>query len=145
MSDTSAISASKLSAGHLGDALRRSRRERASQRSTFRALLASLGGAEPPATRIRLQHGDCLTVQGVAATHRLAFLRRFLAGGFQAHLQHNPLMHDVLGFRPAAERPERMSAAEKRLVRGGQSVGARARAASRGWSRDAKAEFLGLG
>ncbi len=66
-----------------GDKLRRSRRERASQRSTFRGLLAALSGDALPECRIKLQHGDCLTVEGVAATHRLAFLRRFLAGGFQ--------------------------------------------------------------
>ncbi|GIL47863.1 hypothetical protein Vafri_4505 [Volvox africanus] len=66
-----------------GDKLRRSRRERASQRSTFRGLLGALSGEAVPECRIKLQHGDMLTVEGVAATHRLAFLRRFLAGGFQ--------------------------------------------------------------
>lgn len=66
-----------------GEKLRLSRRDRAAQRSTFRGLLASLSGGDTPSVRIKLQHGDCLELEGVAAVHRLAFLRRFLAGGFQ--------------------------------------------------------------
>ncbi len=57
----------------------------------------------------------------------------------QAHLQHNPLLHDVFGFSPRTERPERLTAAEKRLTRSCHSAEARARAASRQYSRDAKA------
>ncbi|GLC45151.1 hypothetical protein PLESTB_000430000 [Pleodorina starrii] len=128
-----------------GDKLRRSRRERASQRSTFRGLMSALSGESLPECRIKLQHGDCLQVEGVAATHRLAFLRRFLAGGFQAHLQRNPLLHDVFGYRPRTERPERMSAVEKRLNRSCHSADAKARTADRRWSRDAKASRMGFG
>ncbi|KAG2436853.1 hypothetical protein HXX76_006373 [Chlamydomonas incerta] len=129
-------------ASNNGEKLRRSRRERATQRSTFRGLLASLSGDDTPSVRIKLQHGDCLELDGAAAVHRLAFLRRFLAGGFQAHLQHNALLHDVFGFRPRAERPDRLSALEKRLTRGSQSAGAKARSANRTWSRDAKASRM---
>ncbi|KAG2494825.1 hypothetical protein HYH03_007066 [Edaphochlamys debaryana] len=126
-------------ASNKGDKLRRSRRDKAAQRSTFRGLLASLEGGPPPEARIKLQHGDSLTVSGVGQTHRLGFLRRFLAGGFQAHLQHNPLLHDVFGFKPRAEPRERMSAVEKRLTRSCQSADARARSADRQYYRDSKA------
>ncbi|KAG2444151.1 hypothetical protein HYH02_009090 [Chlamydomonas schloesseri] len=129
-------------ASNKGEKLRRSRRERAAQRSTFRGLLASLAGDDSPCCRVKLQHGDVLELEGVAAVHRLAFLRRFLAGGFQAHLQHNALLHDVFGFRPRAERPDRLTALEKRLTRGSQSAGAKARSANRTWSRDAKASRM---
>ncbi|GIL89477.1 hypothetical protein Vretimale_18900 [Volvox reticuliferus] len=128
-----------------GDKLRRSRRERASQRSTFRGLLGALSGEAVPECRIKLQHGDSLTVEGVAATHRLAFLRRFLAGGFQAHLQHNPLLHDVFGFQPRTGRPERLTPTEKRLNRSCHSAESKARTANRQWSRDAKASRLEFG
>ncbi|EFJ48631.1 hypothetical protein VOLCADRAFT_90800 [Volvox carteri f. nagariensis] len=127
------------------EALRRNRRDRAALRSTFRGLVAVLNDGRVPECRIKLQYGDSLTVEGVAATQRLAFLRRFLAGGFQAHLQHNPLMHDVFDFRPRTERPERLSAAEKRLTRSCHSADARARTADRQWARDSKASRLHFG
>lgn len=60
----------------------------------------------------------------------------------QAHLQHNALLHDVFGFQPRAERPDRLTALEKRLTRGSQSAGAKARSANRTWSRDAKASRM---
>lgn len=66
-----------------GDKLRRSKRESAAQRATFRQLLGAVSGAVAPSCRIKLQHGDSLLVEGLVGVHRLAFFRRFLAGGFQ--------------------------------------------------------------
>lgn len=37
--------------------------------------------------KIKLRHGDVLVVESLPATVRLNALRRFLAEGFQAHLQ----------------------------------------------------------
>ncbi|KXZ43018.1 hypothetical protein GPECTOR_107g163 [Gonium pectorale] len=61
-----------------------------------------------------------------------------------AHLQSNPLLHDVFGFSPRAEPREKLTGAEKRMCRGAHSEGARARAAERRWGRDAKAARAGL-
>ncbi len=66
------------------DALRRSKRDRAAQRSAFRGILASVerGGAVA-ATKVKLQHGGALVVDTVEGSARLAAFRRVLAGGFQ--------------------------------------------------------------
>lgn len=66
-----------------GDKLRRKKRDRATQRATFRQLLGAVSGSVAPSCRIKLQHGDSLLVEGLVGVHRLAFFRRFLAGGFQ--------------------------------------------------------------
>ena len=50
------------------------------------------GSAE---SRVKLRHGDLLVVDSVAGTCQLGALRRFLGEGFQAHLQHNPLLHQA--------------------------------------------------
>ncbi len=40
-----------------------------------------------PTQKIKLRHGDVLVVDSLPATVRLNGLRRFLAEGFQTHLQ----------------------------------------------------------
>lgn len=47
-------------------------------------------------SRIKLRCGDILVVDTARGAMQLAALRRFLAEGFQAHLQHNTLLHQVL-------------------------------------------------
>ena len=44
-------------------------------------------GAPVSTQKIKLRHGDMLVVETLPATVRLNALRRFLAEGFQAHLQ----------------------------------------------------------
>lgn len=46
-------------------------------------------------TKTKLRAGDTLVVSTVAGNVQLNFLRCFLNGGFQVHLQHNELLHQA--------------------------------------------------
>ena len=70
-----------------------------------------------PQTKIKLQHGDSLIISTLSGTLQLNALRRFLAEGFQTHLQHNPLLHQIFGFEPRAEKRDRLTPLEKRMYR----------------------------
>lgn len=62
-------------------------------RSLFRRLCGTLGAGDGEATpgalrrKVRLRHGDTLVVDSLPAVLQLDLLKRFLAEGFQAHLQ----------------------------------------------------------
>ncbi len=68
-------------------------------------------------TKIKLRHGDTLIVNTLVGTVQLNALRRFLAEGFQVHLQQNPLLHQIFSFEPREERPERLTPLEKKMYR----------------------------
>ena len=73
-------------------------------------------GAVAP-IKIKLRHGDTLIVDTLVGTVQLNALRRFLAEGFQIHLQQNPLLHQIFNFEPREERAERLTPLEKKLYR----------------------------
>ena len=66
-----------------GDRQRRSRRERASLRSTFRGLGSVLDTGEVSETKIKMQHGDVMVISTLQGLVMVNWVRRFLAGGFQ--------------------------------------------------------------
>lgn len=72
-----------LATGHKADRQRRSRRDRAALRTSFRAVLAVVESGRAGVTKIKLQHGDVLVVDSVRGGVMLAAFRRALAGGFQ--------------------------------------------------------------
>ena len=83
----------------------------------------------------QLRHGDCLHVDTAAGVAQLDAFRGFLAGGFQDHLQNNPLLHDVFDHEPQEEASERLSKTEKRMFRSKNSSSSRARNKSLGNAR----------
>ncbi|KAL6748877.1 hypothetical protein V8C86DRAFT_2866213 [Haematococcus lacustris] len=126
------------SAGPQEQGLRKSRRERSSLKAAFRAILKAVETGKPPVTKVGLQAGDVLVVDSLAGHTQLAFFRRVLAGGFQAHLQHNPVLHTLFGFTPATSQPARLSALEKRLLKSPNSAGSRQRTHERRAARAGK-------
>ena len=62
-------------------------------RLIVRAAAAQDGNAGE--SRVKLRHGDVLVVDTRAGRVQLDGLRRLLGQGFQAHLQHNPLLHQA--------------------------------------------------
>jgi urease accessory protein UreF len=84
---------------------------------------------------MQLRHGDCLLVDTAAGVAQLDTFRGFLAGGFQDHLQNNPLMHDIFDHEPQQEASDRLSKTEKRLFRSKNSTASRARNRSIGVAR----------
>ena len=78
-----------------GDSQRKSKADRRELRSTFRGLVDIVEDGSVAAQKVKLRHGDVLVVDTLPGVIRLNFFRRLLAEGFQAHLQHNPLLHQV--------------------------------------------------
>lgn len=54
----------------------RSKRDRAALRGTFRRLLAVVDAAGSPKAKIKLQHGDVLTVESMEGLVQLNFFRK---------------------------------------------------------------------
>lgn len=102
---------------------KRSKKDRAALKSTFRTLQAALESGSCPETHVRLKKGDVMTVATWNRTAQLNFLRRYLSTGFQAHLQYNPLLHAVFEISPRQDRDEEEDARGKR---GKQSVASKA-------------------
>ncbi|CAL8465178.1 g4713 [Coccomyxa elongata] len=125
-----------------GDALRRSKKSRASLRSTFREICSSVEGGGAAESRIKLRCGDVLVVNTPRGATQLAALRRFLAEGFQTHLQFNTLLHQVFDFEPLQER-ERLTAVERRLFRSPGSAVSKWRTQDRNSARAATAAYKG--
>lgn len=72
-------------------------------------------------TKVKLRHGDTLVINTLVGTVQLNALRRFLAEGFQTHLQQNPLLHQIFDFEPREERAERLTPLEKKMYRFGHA------------------------
>jgi len=122
-------------AKNLGDTSRRSKKDRSAQKTTFRDVLGVLDGQGVSEVKLKLRHGDTLHADSVCTVAQLNFFRRFLAGGFQDHLQHNPLLHEVFDFQPMHEPGERLSKTERRMFKSPNSAASRARQKHRGAER----------
>lgn len=125
-----------------GDAMRRSRRDRAHLTGTFRRLCRSVVDGDVPTVKIKLRYGDVLVIDTLAGHVQLAALKQHLADGFQVHLLRNPLLHEIFEFEPTAEPPERMSALEKRMYRSPASESSKARTQRRSKARAAGARGM---
>ncbi|KAK9836965.1 hypothetical protein WJX81_003040 [Elliptochloris bilobata] len=126
-----------------GDASRRSKRERASLRSTFRGLCAAVEGGDAGETRVKLRHGDVLVVDTRAGRVQLDALRRLLGQGFQPHLLHNPLLHQVFNFEPRGQPSERLTRLEKRMFRSPAAEAVKSRQVHRARDRANTAAYKG--
>lgn len=120
------------------DALRTSKRDKAALRTTFRGILEAVETGAVKAEKIKLKHGDVLCVDTLPGKVALSAFKRLLAGGLQAHLQSNPLLHDVFSFAPSGEAPARLSYLEKRHYRSPSSAASKEKANSRKQDRGYK-------
>ncbi|KAI8467634.1 MAG: interferon-related developmental regulator family protein [Monoraphidium minutum] len=125
-----------------GDRQRRSKRERAALRGAFRDITRAIEDGAVRETKIKLRHGDVITINSLNGSVSMGYMRRFLAGGFQAHLQSNPLLHAVFGYEPLSERPGRLTALEKRAFRSPSSAGSKQRTQARKGQRAHKGTAL---
>ena len=124
-----------------GDETRRSKKDRVVLRTTFRELSAIIEGGEIPEQKVKLRHGDVLVVDTLAANIQLNAFRSFLGEGFQVHLLSNPLLHQVFGFRPTEEPPERLTSLQKRMYRSPASAASKERSENRKSQRRASAAY----
>ena len=103
----------------------------------------ALQSQSTPTTKVRLRHGDVLIVDTLPATIQLNAFRNLLADGFQAHLQHNALLHQIFNFQPREEPAERLTPEEKRLFRSPASAQSKSRTQQRKSDRAASAAYKG--
>ena len=104
---------------------------------------SALQSHSTPTTKVKLRHGDLLLVDTLPATIQLNAFRNLLADGFQAHLQHNALLHQVFNFQPREEPAERLTPEEKRLYRSPASAQSKSRTQQRKSDRAASAAYKG--
>ena len=62
-------------------------------------LVVVLQDGQVAESKIKLRAGDTLVINTVAGNVQLNYLRRFLAEGFQAHLQGNELLHQASSWQ----------------------------------------------
>lgn len=129
-------------ASNKGDKLRRSKREKATLRSAFRELCGIVEGGAIPVVKVKLQHGDLLVIDSLTGVIDINFFKRYLAGGFQVHLQHNQLLHDVFQFSPLVNKPDKLTALEKRAFKSPSSAASKDRTAQRKHERSHKASAM---
>ncbi|KAL0039974.1 hypothetical protein WJX79_001212 [Trebouxia sp. C0005] len=94
-------------------------------------------------TKVKLRHGDTLVINTLVGTVQLNALRRFLAEGFQTHLQQNPLLHQIFDFEPREERAERLTPLEKKMYRSPASAESKSRTQQRNHDRAATKAYKG--
>eukprot|EP00891_Asterochloris_glomerata_P006389 jgi/Astpho2/6389/Aster-x0727 len=138
-----AVDRMRALATNRGDPKRRSKQDRARLKGSFRELCSAVESQSTPTTKVKLRHGDVLIVDTLPATIQLNAFRNLLADGFQAHLQHNALLHQIFKFQPREEPPERLTPEEKRLYRSPASAQSKSRTQQRKSDRAASAAYKG--
>ncbi|GJP39330.1 hypothetical protein CLOM_g16144 [Closterium sp. NIES-68] len=126
----------------VGSSKQMTKKDRLSQRLAFREILGSIrDNGRCSETVIRLKHGDSLRVDTWTLTVQLNALRKFLADGFQRHLQDNDLLHQVFSYQPRTEKKEVFqTAVQKRMILSPNSEASRNRSVARRRSRLAAQE-----
>ncbi|CAD7701278.1 unnamed protein product [Ostreobium quekettii] len=128
-------------AGPKGQVKRRSKRDRAAMRSTFREVCQFVEDGIVAEARIKLK-ATVLVVDDLPGLVQLSFIRKILAGGFQAHLNGNELLHRVFGYSPGNGAAPKMTKSEKRMFKSPQSDATRMRTQLRRNDYDAKMQML---
>eukprot|EP00878_Enallax_costatus_P009617 GHUV01010048.1.p1 GENE.GHUV01010048.1~~GHUV01010048.1.p1 ORF type:complete len:478 (+),score=174.07 GHUV01010048.1:287-1720(+) len=125
-------------ANNRGDRQRRNKRERVALKGCFREMRKIMEDGHVPEQKIKLRHGDTLIISTMEGNTMMNYFKRFIAGGFQVHLQENPFLHGVFDFTPLEGRQEKLSAQEKRFFRSPSSAVSKARSQERKSQRSHK-------
>eukprot|EP00890_Picochlorum_soloecismus_P005278 jgi/Picsp_1/5751/NSC_03110-R1_interferon-related developmental regulator family protein len=83
------------------DPLRKSKQDRSQQRGDFREYLKVIEGGSIKEQKISLTCGTKFTIDTFRGIIMVNYLRDFLGEGFQTHIQHNTVMHQLFHFEPA--------------------------------------------
>lgn len=100
---------------NIGEMTRKSKKDRTEQRGEFKEFLKIIDGESPKQSKISLPNGQTLIVDTFSKLVQLNMLRLFLGSGFQGHLLHNPLMHEIFDFEPLELEAERTNPEEKKV------------------------------
>lgn len=91
--------------------------------------------------RIKLR-GALLVVNDLPGLIQLNFIRKILAGGFQAHLHDNELLHQMFQYSPRDGPTPKLTKSEKRMLKSPQSTANKLRTKERKNGHIAKMELL---
>lgn len=136
-----AVDRMKDQAGPKGQTKKKSRKDRAAVRSTFRDVCSFVEDGIVQEERIKLT-GSTLVIDNLPSLIQLKFVRKLLASGFQMHLNGNELLHQVFGYTPGCGPAPKLTKAEKRMLKSPQSVANRLRTKERKNGHAAKMEIL---
>lgn len=136
-----AVDRMKDQAGPKGQMKKRSRKDRAAMRSTFRDVCNFMEDGVLQGERVKMT-GSTLVIDNLPGVIQLKFMRKLLAGGFQTHLNDNNLLHQLFEYTPACGRAPKLTKAEKRMLKSPQSVANRLRTKERKNGHAAKMEML---
>lgn len=81
-----------------GDAMRRSKRDRASLKSSFRGYYKAVEGGRMSFERFKMRDGRVIVIDTMEGQIQLDAFRDFLGPGLQIQLEENTLLHDVFGI-----------------------------------------------
>lgn len=117
-------------AGPKGQIKKRSKKDRAALRSTFRGVCNFVEEGIVQESKIKLK-GAMLVIDDLPGLIQLNFVRRALGGGFQTHLQDNELLHQIFQYCPEEGPVPKLTKAEKRMFKSPQSTANRLRTKER--------------
>lgn len=129
--------------GPKGQMKRKSKRDRAAMRTTFREICNFVADGTVEGTRIRLLKGGELVVNDRPGLIQLNFLRKVLAEGFHVHVHENELLHQIFQYSPPSEPQAKLTQAEKRMWKSPQSAANKLRTIERKNGYATKLELLG--
>lgn len=98
---------------NIGEANRKSKKDRTEQRGEFKEYLKIIHGENPKARKIGLPNGQSIVLDSYTDIVTLNMLKDFLGEGFQYHVMTNPIMHNILDFTPVELQIDRGSSIEK--------------------------------
>lgn len=93
-------------------------------------------------SKVKLRHGDAVYITTLAGNVQLDAVRSILGSGFQPHMQHNPFLHTVFSFKPQEDPADRLTPADKRMMRSPSSVTSKLRSQSLRRNRGSKGVLL---
>ena len=93
-------------------------------------------------SKVKLRHGDAVYISTLAGNVQLGAFRSMLGSGFQPHMQQNPFLHTVFRFRPQEDPNDRLTPADKRMMRSPSSVSSKLRSQSLRRARGSRGVLL---
>eukprot|EP00210_Caulerpa_lentillifera_P006674 g6377.t1 len=121
---------------------RKSRKQRAQTRSTFREICNFMEDGQFRGEKIKLQHGDVLILSSLRKHVQMKFIRSLLSEGFHRHLHNNEFLHEVFDFKPHRSPAAKMTTSEKRFYKSPSSWSSKVRTKERDWDRSQKQVYL---
>lgn len=97
-----------------GELQKRSKKDRAGLKATFRELSDFIEDGYMKEKRIKLRNGDMIVIEDIRKRIQIDYVRRILADGFHRHIHENELIHAMFDYAPRKHVAENFSKEAKR-------------------------------